>query len=89
MAEPGYRYVFAPRAVRDLERLPEAVAAACVEFIAGDLRTDPHRIGKPLRGRLAGLRSARRGPYRIIHRIDDGARLLEIVHIEHRAHAYR
>jgi mRNA interferase RelE/StbE len=89
VADPPYRYRFAPRAVRDLERLPEAVAAACVEFIAADLRGDPHRVGKPLRGRLAGLWSARRGPYRIIYRLHDTERPMEVVHVEHREHAYR
>ena len=43
-----YSYSFAPRAVRDLEKLPEAVAAACVEFVAGVLRENPRRLGKPL-----------------------------------------
>ena len=68
MAEP-YEYSFAPRAIRDLEKLPEAVAAACVEFIAGALRVNPRRLGKPLlRGQWVGLWSARRGVYRIHHR---------------------
>jgi mRNA-degrading endonuclease RelE of RelBE toxin-antitoxin system len=28
-------------------------------------------------------------PYRIIYRLDDTERLREVVHIEHREHAYR
>lgn len=95
MADFSYRYRFAPCAVRDLQRLPGPVAAACVEFITTDLRTQPHLLGKPLRGSLAGLWSARRGPYRIIYRLDDTprrgdtGRLLEVIHIEHRQHTNR
>jgi mRNA interferase RelE/StbE len=85
-----YDYGFAPRAIRDLEKLPEAVAAACVEFIAGVLRENPRRLGKPLlRGQWKGLWSARRGQYRVIYRLDDGRRRLQVVHIDHRAHVYR
>ncbi len=34
--------------------LPEAVAAAVVEFITGDLLREPRRVGKPLQRELAG-----------------------------------
>jgi mRNA-degrading endonuclease RelE of RelBE toxin-antitoxin system len=89
VGEP-YDYSFAPRAVRDLEKLPEAVAAACVEFIAGALRENPRRVGKPLlRGQWAGLWSARRGTYRIIYRLAEDRHRLQIVHIAHRGHVYR
>jgi mRNA-degrading endonuclease RelE of RelBE toxin-antitoxin system len=84
-----YDYSFAPRAIRDLEKLPEAVAAACVEFIAGALRETPERLGKPLRGQWAGLWSARRGMYRVIYRLDKERHRLQVVHIDHRANVYR
>jgi mRNA interferase RelE/StbE len=84
-----YDFGFAPRAIRDLEKLPEAVAAACVEFIAGALRENPARLGKPLRGQWAGLWSARRGMYRVIYRLDKERHRLQVVHIDHRANVYR
>jgi mRNA-degrading endonuclease RelE of RelBE toxin-antitoxin system len=85
-----YDYGFAPRAVRDLEKLPESVAAACVEFIAGPLRDNPRRLGKPLlRGQWVGLWTARRGSYRVIYRLDDDRRRIQVVHIDHRSHVYR
>jgi mRNA interferase RelE/StbE len=46
-------------------------------------------VGKPLKLGLAGLRGARRGDYRIIYRIDDANRRVEILAIEHRSDAYR
>jgi mRNA-degrading endonuclease RelE of RelBE toxin-antitoxin system len=77
------------RAERDLLRLPEKIGAACVEFIFGPLADNPDRVGGPLRGQLAGLRSARRGSYRIIYSIDDRARRIDIVHVDHRGDVYR
>ena len=62
---------------------------ACVEFIVGPLADNPQRVGKPLRGELAGLHSARRGDYRVIYGVVEDARTVEIVHINRRSDAYR
>jgi mRNA interferase RelE/StbE len=77
------------RAERDLLRLPEKIGVACVEFIFGALADKPDRLGGHLTGQLAGLRSARRGSYRIIYRIDDRAQRIDIIHIDHRGDVYR
>jgi mRNA interferase RelE/StbE len=74
---------------RNLERLPEKVATAAVEFIYGSLADNPARVGKPLRLGLAGLHSARRGGYRVIDRIDDDQHTVTILAIEHRSNVYR
>ncbi len=79
----------APSAQRSLDRLPEKVAAAVVEFMVGPLVDNPNRVGKPLRGELGGYRSARRGPYRIVYRIDDADHEIRVVRIDHRADVYR
>lgn len=81
-----HKIAWTPAAKRALQRLPEKVAAAAVEFIYGSLAGNPQRVGKALRFDLAGLHSARRGDYRIIYRIDDR---VTIVAIEHRADVYR
>lgn len=89
MAEPPYHVEVVPRAGRDLDNLPGKVATACVEFIFTTLAANPHRVSKPLFRELAGQRSARRGSYRIVFRVDDDARLIEILRVSHRRHAYR
>ncbi len=71
------------------ETLPASVAFAVFEFIDGTLATDPHRVGSPLRAPFDGYHRARRGPYRIRHRIDDEARVVAVVDISHRRDAYR
>ncbi len=74
---------------RDLRRLPGKIAAAIVEFITGPLADNPQRLSKPLRGQLDGYRSARRGDYRVIFRVDEDEHAVVIVGIRHRAHIYR
>jgi mRNA interferase RelE/StbE len=71
------------------ERLPEAVAVAAYEFIAGALVNEPHRVGKQLTPPLDDRFSARRGTYRIIYRIDDESRTVTVVDIDHRRDVYR
>lgn len=63
------------------DRLPEAVAAAVVEFCAGPLAEDPHRVGRRLFGALAGCHGARRGTYRIVYQVDDEARRVEVLQV--------
>jgi mRNA interferase RelE/StbE len=69
--------------------LPLAVAAAITEFLTGQLLDNPQQVGKPLVGELSGYRSARRGAYRVVYRIDDVALLVHVVRIDHRADVYR
>jgi mRNA interferase RelE/StbE len=89
----GYTLRVAPSAARALERLPEPVAAAVVEFLTGPLLSDPRRVGKPLVRQLAGYWSARRGAYRVIYAIEETAGrpggLILVVRFEHRADVYR
>jgi mRNA interferase RelE/StbE len=85
-----YRVELTRRARRDLsQRLPEAVAAACWEFIRGPLAGNPHRVGKPLRDDMRGLFSARRGEFRVIYRIFDDRIVVEVVTVQHRRDVYR
>jgi mRNA interferase RelE/StbE len=77
------------RAQRGLDRLPASAAAAVAEFMVGALVDNPHRVGKPLHRELAELHSARRGPYRLVYRIDDEHLSVTVMRIEHRADVYR
>ena len=71
------------------ESLPEAVSAAVVEFITGALLDNPQRVGRALRNELAGIHSARRGTYRVLYRIDETARTVTVLRIDHRSDVYR
>jgi mRNA interferase RelE/StbE len=78
----------ARRAISEL--LPEDVAAAAVEFITGPLLEAPHRVGKPLRDKLAGFHSARFGiQWRVLYRIDESKHAVVVQDIQHRGTAYR
>jgi len=86
---PAYRLEVSASARRQLHRLPERVAVAIVEFITIVLTENPARLSKPLTGELEGLRSARRGDYRVLLWIDEGASAVVIVRVAHRADVYR
>ena len=90
MTAPHYRVTFRAPARRALaECLPAAVAAAVLEFCAGPLAKDPHRVGKPLFGPLLGLHGARRSTYRIVYLIDDEQHAVDVVDVAHRSEIYR
>ena len=88
MKPAGWRVEIMPSAHHDLNRLTEGAAAAVLEAIT-HIAEAPHRMGKPLRLELEGLWSARRGPYRVVYRIGDGRRLVQVVTIDHRSDVYR
>lgn len=85
-----YELVVTPPAARAIRTgLPETVAAAVIEFITAALVQNPQRVGKPLRGELAGIHSARRGTYRVLYRINEPRREVIVLRIDHRSDAYR
>jgi mRNA-degrading endonuclease RelE of RelBE toxin-antitoxin system len=89
VSQSAYTISWAAPARRALTRLPEKVGTAVVEFLYGSLADNPHRVGKPLKLGLDGLHSARRGDYRVIYRIDDNRKQVEVIAIEHRSDLYR
>jgi mRNA interferase RelE/StbE len=89
VSEGDFAIAWAAPGRRTLARLPEKVATAVIEFLYGSLAASPHRVGKPLKLGLDGLHSARRGDYRVIYRIDDKHRRVDVLAIEHRSDIYR
>lgn len=90
MSEVRYELVLTPPAIRVLQSgLPEGIAAAIIEFLTGALVENPHRVGKQLRGELAGIHSARRGTYRVLYRINEAQHEVVVLRIEHRRDVYR
>ncbi len=73
-----------------MDRLAAQSSRACsaiVEFIYGDLATNPARVGVQLRGELASSWRAARGAYRILYGFEEAA--VQIQHVAHRADVYR
>lgn len=84
-----YAVRITPEGLRHLDRLPEKVRAAAVETIVGAIAVNPQRSGKPLRGELEGLQSARRGDYRVIYEIDEEGHVVIVHRVQHRRDVYR
>lgn len=89
MTSPPFDIAWTPTAQRDLSRLPEKVATAVVEFVYGSLAATPLVVGGELHFELEGHRSARRGDFRVIYRVDTDERRVDIVAISHRSDVYR
>lgn len=89
MTEGSFEIDWASSALRSLNRLPEKIGAACVEFVYGGLAQDPYRIGRALRFDLEGKHSARRGDFRVIYEINDDRHVVTVVAIDHRSDIHR
>jgi mRNA interferase RelE/StbE len=83
----AYEVVVAAEALKSIRRLPKPHQKTVVAGLTG-LATDP-RSGKPLTAELAGIWSLRRGDYRVLYRIDDRARRVEVARVGHRREIYR
>ncbi|WP_323672334.1 type II toxin-antitoxin system RelE/ParE family toxin [Candidatus Poriferisodalis multihospitum] len=84
-----YAVQFTAASKRHLDRLPEGVRAAALATINGPIRENPLRAGKPLSRSLSGHRSARRGDYRIVYKVNDDASVVVIHRVQHRRDVYR
>ena len=60
-----------------------------MNFITGDLLDEPRRVGKPLGQELAGMFAACRGGYRVVYEIDDEAKTVTVLDVDHRRDIYR
>jgi len=81
--------VVAGPARRAIDRLPEKIALAVLDYLVGPLLENPQQVGKPLRGDLVGLHSARVGAYRVVYEISETNRTVHVIYIDHRADIYR
>jgi mRNA interferase RelE/StbE len=85
-----YKVRFLPAARRAIaQHLPEAVAAAVLEFCDAALAENPHRVDKPLFGPLVGCHGAQRGTYRIVYQIDENNHVVHVLDVDHRSEIYR
>lgn len=83
----GYQIAVSQEVAKSMRRLPKSVQRAVVEAFVS-LGEQP-RAGKPLTAELAGVWSLRRGDYRILYRVDDRSRRVEIARVAHRREVYR
>jgi mRNA interferase RelE/StbE len=85
-----YTLITTPTVRRALsEKIPATVAFAAYEFITGDLLKNPRRVGGELQEPFEDYRSARRGTYRIVYRIDETARTVTVLDVGHRGDVYK
>lgn len=80
---------FSPSAQRDLNQVSARVGPSLLEFIYSGIAENPQRRGKALRREIDGVWSARRGDYRVLYRIDEAGRTVQVLRVAGRGIAYR
>ena len=85
----AYEIELTSEARRHLNRLPEKVSGVAIALMLGALSGNPQRAGKPLVGELEGMRSARRGDFRVIYEIEEDTRTVVVLRVQHRGDVYR
>jgi len=86
-ARAGYRVELEPGARRQLAKLAPPIRDRVSAVIAA-LGTDPRPPGTAALVGTTALR-ARAGDYRVVYRVDDDARLVEVLRVAHRREVYR
>lgn len=76
-------------APKSFRRLPRKAASAIAGFVTGALADNPHQLSEPLTNELHGLRTARRGDYRVLFTLDIEKHILYVHRIEHRSDVYQ
>lgn len=70
----AWHVIYHPEVQQDLTRLGSAAAKRILDVIEERIRDgEPDKLGKPLRGALAGCRRIRTGNTRIVYRVDGDA----------------
>ena len=82
----AYRLVYAAACRRQILRLPP-VLKPLVKRAIEQLAQEPH-TGKRLERELAGYLSLRAKRYRVIYRVDESSRTVEIRYVGHRRDIY-
>lgn len=88
MNEPDREVRLTAAAQGQIDRLGESEAAAVYESLAR-LGLSPKRQGGPLLFELQGCWAMRRGPYRVIYRVDDEKLTVDVLRVSHRRDVYR
>ena len=83
----AYKILLARNAERELDKAPQVVRQKVVAMFEA-LGENPY-AGKALNGELAGLRSLKAWPYRVIYQIVEYKLVVHILRIRHRKDAYR
>lgn len=79
--------IYSPRAIKQLGKIGSAEKVKAKKKILS-LKENP-LLGKPLKGELAGLRSLKAWPLRIIYTYDAKRKVLQIITIDYRGSVYK
>lgn len=85
----NYRVEILPSAIKDLRKLPNSMIPRVKAAVLG-LAEEPRPVGSR---KLVNVQPEtwriRVGDWRTLYRIDEGAKVVQVVHVFHRRDAYR
>lgn len=82
-----YRIIVAPEAKKGLKTVAKIYRKGIAEVI-DVLKEDPH-IGKPLTRELIGWYTYKVGVYRVVYKINEADKVVNIINTGHRASIYQ
>ena len=82
-----YQFKISQGARKDLKKAKKSGNQALLKLLQ-ELEKKPKLKGKELKGDLAGYRSARANPFRVIYKIDDANMIVELIRIDNRDDVY-
>lgn len=82
-----YKVSIPPTVKRKLNKISKLSYKKAISEAIDELRTNP-RVGKPLQLELYGRYSYRIGEYRLIYRIKEKDKLVEVIRFGHRTTVY-
>ncbi|WP_074660933.1 type II toxin-antitoxin system RelE family toxin [Actinobaculum suis] len=85
----GWKIEYLPGALKDLKKLDKQVAREITAYLRDLASTGfPEKQGKPLSGKLAGLRRYRWRDWRVVTRLDHENFIILAVAVGHRSRIY-
>lgn len=84
----GFDIIWHEKITDDLKGISRDTARKIIGRIKDYLATSPISLGKPLKGRFAGLYRYRYGDWRVIYSIDAASQTITILRISHRKDIY-
>ncbi len=84
-----YRIGYDDRVINeDIPALPKSAFELIGRAIKSRFAVSPTQYGKPLRYNLSGYRRLRVADYRIVYKIDEAAKTVYVIAIQHRKDIY-
>ncbi len=85
----SWKIEFTPAAAKQLKKIGPENGRRIIGFLQGDIRSNPRKRGKVLKGALREFWRYRIGDCRVLARIEDDRLVILVINVGHRREVYR